>query len=72
MIHSVVKLLADDNEVALYSMYPLDSSFRLKRRLLDRDEIASYGLRIPAAIAFKNVFLADDMVSPNEGDELSR
>lgn len=62
VIQSVVKLLADD-DVALYDMYPRADTFRLKRRLVDREEIASYGLRVPAAIEFKDVFLDDEVAT---------
>jgi len=72
VIQSVVKLLADDSDVALYSIYPLDDSFRIKRRPVDRDEIGSYGLRAPATIEFKDVFVDDDIVSPNEAAGPSR
>lgn len=60
VIQSVVKLLDRDLDVALYDMVPIDESFRLKRRLVDRDEIGSYGLRVPAAIEFRDVFLGDE------------
>lgn len=66
VILSVVKLLDADQEVSLYSVHPRDDSFRLKRALVDRDEIGSRGLRTPAAIDFKDVFLADE---PGGADE---
>jgi hypothetical protein len=57
VIHSVAKLLSLDQDVALYEIYPLDATFRLRRRLVDRYEIEAQGLRTPAAIAFKDTFL---------------
>ena len=69
VIQSMVKLLDRDLEVALYDMFPLEDSFRLKRRPVDRDEIGSYGLRTPAAIEFKNVFV-DETPTFADGDQL--
>lgn len=71
VIQSVVKLLDGDHDVLLYDVYPLEDSFRLKRRLVDRDEIASCGIRTPAAIDFEDVFLVDEMDSPDELGEPS-
>jgi hypothetical protein len=71
VIQSAVKLLDGDHDVLLYNVYPLDDSFRLKRRPVDRDEIASYGIRTPAAIDFKDVFLTDEIDSSDESGEAS-
>jgi hypothetical protein len=57
IIHSVTKLLDRDREVALYDTAPLHDSFRLRRNLIDRDELESYGLRTPPEIEFKDVFV---------------
>jgi hypothetical protein len=55
---SVVKLFANsDSPIKFYNLYPLEDSFRLKRRLVDTDEIEACGLRSSALLAFKDVFL---------------
>jgi hypothetical protein len=68
VIQSVVKLLDRDLDVGLYDMVPLDDSFRLRRRPVNRDEIRSYGLRIPAAIEFKDVFLTGEVADVRESE----
>lgn len=60
VIQSVVKLLDRDQHVQLYEIYPHHDIFRLKRRLVERNEIESHRLRTPAAIEFKDVFLAKE------------
>jgi len=64
----VVKLLADERNVKLYEMYPREDSFRLKRRAVDRDEVESYGLRTPAGIEFRDIFL-DEATNVGERSE---
>ncbi|MBN9559241.1 MAG: DUF2971 domain-containing protein [Alphaproteobacteria bacterium] len=63
IVLSVVKLLASDPDVKLYSIFSMDGSFRLSRRLIDRQQIECYGLKIPAAIEFKDVFLNEIAVA---------
>jgi hypothetical protein len=59
VITSVVKLMSHDRSVNLYQIYPLDDSFRLRRRCVDRDEIEACGIRSSAFLDFKDVFLPD-------------
>jgi len=69
VIQTVVKLLDRDRDVALFNTYPLEDSFRLKRRPVDRDEIESFGMRQPAALAFKDFFLTEETeISGEQGD----
>ena len=49
--------------IKFYDVYPLDDSFRLKRRLVDTDEIEACGLRSSALLDFKDVFI--DQKDPN-------
>jgi Protein of unknown function (DUF2971) len=66
VIQSVVKLLGTNPEVSLFDLYPRDDSFRLRRVPVDRNEIGSYGLRTPAAIEFKDVFLPEERDGADE------
>ncbi len=55
---SIVKLFANFNlPIAFYDLYPLEDSFRLKRRLVDTDEIEACGVETSALLDFKNVVL---------------
>ena len=60
VITSIGKLFSAERNVNLYEIYPLDDSFRLKRRRVDRDEIeACGGLRTSASLIFKDVLLPE-------------
>lgn len=55
---SIVKLFANsDSLISFYDLYPLEDSFRLKRRRVDTAEIEACGVRTPALLDFKDVFL---------------
>jgi hypothetical protein len=55
---SIVKLFANSaSPIAFYDLYPLEDSFRLKRRLIDTAEIEATGVRTSALLDFKNVIL---------------
>ena len=71
VMQTVVKLLDRDRDVALYEIYPLEDSFRLKRRSVDRVEIEAYGLHQPAALYFKDIFLNEETESSEEHDDPS-
>lgn len=58
---SIVKLFANSNlPIAFYDLYPLEDSFRLKRRLVDTDEIEACGVETSALLDFKNVVLDEN------------
>lgn len=63
VVQTVVKLLDRDRDVALYDIYPLDDSFRLKRRPVERDDIETRGLHQPVALHFKDIFLTEETES---------
>ncbi len=55
---TIVKLHSNSaRQIKFYGIYPLNDSFRLKRRLVDVDEIEACGLRSSAILDFKNVFI---------------
>ena len=58
VITAIVKLHArSERPIKFYAIYPLDDSFRLKRRTVDTDEIEATGLRSSAALDFRDVFI---------------
>jgi hypothetical protein len=53
---SIVKLFANSNSsIAFYDLYPLEDSFRLKRRSANTDEIEACGVETSALLDFKDV-----------------
>ena len=55
---SIVKLLAkSDLRIEFYDLYPLEDSFRLKRRAVDVEEIEACGVETSAILDFKDVVL---------------
>jgi hypothetical protein len=62
VITSLIHLLHREEGIKFYDVYSRDHSFRLHRRVIEQDEILARGIRIPAALIFKDVFLSD---SPN-------
>ena len=71
VMHAVVKLLDGNHDVELYDIYPRDDSFRLKRTPVDREEFESRGMRQPAWLEFKDLFLADKPSDPVEAGDPS-
>lgn len=58
VITAIVRLYANSNyAVKFYSIHPLDGSFRLKRYSVDTEEIEATGVRTPAALEFRDVFV---------------
>ena len=43
--------------VKFYAIQPRDDSFRLRRYAIDRDEIEASGVRSPAVLEFRDVFV---------------
>jgi len=55
---SIVKLFANSTlPIAFYDLYPLEDSFRLKRRLVDTAEIEATGVRTSTLLDFRDVIL---------------
>jgi hypothetical protein len=60
VVATIVMLFSRNPEITLYEVHPLDDRFRLKRRLVDRDETEACGVRPfrePASLSFRNLFL---------------
>lgn len=58
VINAIVRLHAhSDRPVKFYAVRPLEGSFRLGRHAIDRDEIESSGVRSPAGLEFRDVFI---------------
>jgi hypothetical protein len=64
VIHSVVKLLDQDQHVNLYSISPEENNFGLKRLIVNRNELEPLGLRVPSTIQFKDIFWPEDELEP--------
>jgi ferredoxin-fold anticodon binding domain-containing protein len=60
VITSIVKLLNDHPEVKIWQVLPKDESFKLRRQLVDRDEIDAFAVREPAFLAFKDIVGGDE------------
>jgi hypothetical protein len=55
---SIVKLFTNSNSpISFYDLYPLEDTFRLKRRQVDTAEIEACGVRTSVLLDFKDVFL---------------
>ena len=62
VITALVKLHSNSNlPVKFYDVLPLDDTFRLKRQLVDTDEIEASGLRSSALLDFKDVFIDESV-----------
>lgn len=58
VITTVVRLFANStSKVKFFAIHPLESSFRLRRQLVDTDEIQATGVRTPAFLEFRDVFV---------------
>jgi hypothetical protein len=57
VITSIVKLFSGHGSISFFEIYPLDDSFNLKSRPVDRDEVEACGIRRSAILAFKDVVL---------------
>lgn len=58
VINAIVRLHArSDRKVKFYAIRPFDGSFRLRRREIDTEEIESSGVRSPASLEFRDVFV---------------
>jgi hypothetical protein len=58
VMNAVVRLHArSDRAVRFYVIRPLDGSFRLRRHKIDTNEIESSGVRSPASLEFRDVFV---------------
>jgi hypothetical protein len=58
VVTSIVKLFSGDKTINFFEIYPLNDSFKLKRRPVDRDEVEALGVRRESAtLIFKDVVL---------------
>ena len=58
VVTTLVKLHSkSEHPVKFYIIYPLDDTFRLRRRLVDVEEIEAIGLQSSAILDFKDVFV---------------
>ncbi|MEO8410362.1 MAG: DUF2971 domain-containing protein [Propionivibrio sp.] len=58
VITAIVKLHASSEpSVKFYAIYPLNDGFRLRRSVVDTNEIEAIGLRSSAALDFRDVFV---------------
>ena len=56
--NAIVRLHASsDRSIKFYAIRPLDGSFRLRRHVVDKKEIESSGVRGPAVLDFRDVFI---------------
>lgn len=60
VIASIVRLFSGNKKIAFFEIYPLDDSFRLRRRLADRNEIEACAVGSSAMLDFKDVVLSPD------------
>lgn len=68
IITSIVRLLHDHQKIKLWQVVPKDSTFGLRRRQVDRDEINALGVREPSFLMFKDLVWDDDMERLDELD----
>ena len=57
VVATIVRLFSGEKNMTFFEIYPLDESFRLKRRLVEVSEIEATGIRSSAVLAFKDVVL---------------
>lgn len=60
VVTSIVKLLNDHPEIKIWQVLPKEKGFKLRRRLVDRDEIDALAIREPAFLAFKDLVWDDE------------
>ena len=71
VISSMVRLLNDKPQVKLYSIYPREETFQLRRRLIDRDEIDATAISEPGWLMFKDVVWDEEFDDlPESGTEV--
>lgn len=74
VITSIVKLLSEHRDIKLWQVLPKENSFKLSRRLVDRDEIEAVGVREPSFLMFKDLVFDDldeEVVMPDpEGNDV--
>jgi hypothetical protein len=69
VVTGIVTLLSSLPNIELYEIYPLDNSFSLERRSVDRDEIAACGIRTSTRLLFKDVILPKAPGSAGKPDD---
>jgi len=61
VITSMVRLLNDQPQIKLFSIRPKEETFRLRRTLIDRDEIDASAISEPGWLMFKDVFWGEEL-----------
>ncbi len=65
--------LTDQPQIKLWIIRPKEETFKLRRALIDRDEIYDYGIQEPSFLMFKNIIWNEDdlkiLPSAGAGDE---
>lgn len=62
VITSIVKLFANSGlDIKFYDLYPLEDSFRLKRRLVETDETLACGVSESPLLGFKNIVFDESL-----------
>lgn len=59
VITSMVKLLNENQDIKLWKIQPREESFKLRRVLIDRDEIEAHGIREPSFLMFNDIVWSD-------------
>ena len=57
----MVRLLNDQPQIKLFSIRPKEETFRLRRTLIDRDEIDASAISEPGWLMFKDVFWGEEL-----------
>jgi len=52
--------LTDQPQIKLWIIRPKEETFKLRRALIDRDEIYDYGIQEPSFLMFKNIIWNED------------
>lgn len=60
VVTSLVRLLNDQPQIKLWGIRPKEDTFKLRRSLIDRDEIEASGIREPGFLIFKDIVWDED------------
>jgi len=60
VITSLVRLLTDQPQIKLWTIRPKEETFKLRRALIDRDEIYACGIQEPSFLTFRNIIWDED------------
>lgn len=60
VVKSIVKLLNDHPQIKIWQVLPKEKGFKLRRQLVDRDEVDALAIQEPAFLMFKDLVWDDD------------